>query len=111
MKKFIVILSIFFIQLQAHALEDCLLVSDFAIHGIIWSDDVIVSAVPILTIDNRKNSVIIKAKAQGEAVITFETDDGEKVVNIEVLSDKTTLSAIEGFTYFSLDKPEVTWTN
>jgi hypothetical protein len=58
----------------------------------------------MLTIDNKKNTIILKAKSEGNAILTIETEAGSKLINIVVTSDKTTLSDVDGFTYFQLDK-------
>lgn len=105
MKKILFILLILLIP-QAQAFEDYLILSDDPVSSISWSDDEVISAVPVLTIDNKKNTIILKAKKEGKAVLTIETDVGSKLIAVEVSEDKTVVEDIEGFTSFKLDKAE-----
>lgn len=105
MKKILFILLIFLIP-QAQAFEDYLILSDAPVSSISWSDDEVISAVPVLTIDNKKNTIILKAKKEGKAVLTIETDMGNKLIDVEVLQDKTVVEDVEGFTSFKLDRVE-----
>ena len=67
MKKILFILLIFLIP-QAQAFEDYLILSDSPVSSINWSDDDVISATPLFTIDNNKNTIILKAKKEGMTV-------------------------------------------
>lgn len=103
MKKFLLMFLIFTIP-QAYGFEDYIIVSDAPVSSIIWSDDDVLSAFPMLTIDNKKDTIILMAKKEGKASITIQTDLGNSQIDVEVRPDKTILSDVEGFTYFNLDK-------
>lgn len=105
MKKTILILSILLTHLQAFALEDYLIISESPVSSIIWDDDSIISAAPVTTIDNKKTSIILKSKNIGTTVLTIDTDEGRKTVDVIVSKDKTILSDTEGLSYFPLDFP------
>ncbi len=105
MKKIFFILLIFLFP-QAQAFEDYLIFSDSPVSSISWSDDEVISASPLLTIDNKKDTIILKAKNKGKAVLTVETDLGCKFINVEVLEGRTVVSDVEGFTSFKLDRAE-----
>lgn len=106
MKKILLILSIFLIPLQAQAFEDYIVVSDIRVNSVFSSDESIVSALPFFTIDNNKSSILLKMKKEGNAVVTIETIDGDKTLNITVGKDETVIQKIDGFNYFSLDIPK-----
>lgn len=105
MKKILFILLIFLIP-QAQAFEDYIIFSDTPVSSLNWSDDEVISAVPVLTIDNKKNTIILKAKSAGKAVLTLETDAGSKQIDVEVTETQTTLSDVDGITSFKLDKAD-----
>lgn len=103
MKKILFILLIFLIP-QAQAFEDYLILSDSPVSSINWSDDDVISATPLLTIDNKKNTIVLKAKKEGVAVLAIETREGTKQIEVSVTPDKTDLQEVDGFTYYTLDK-------
>ena len=103
MKKILFILLIFLIP-QAQAFEDYLILSDSPVSSINWSDDDVISATPLLTIDNNKNTIILEAKKEGMAILAIETLDGTAQIKVDVTSDKTRLQDVDGFTYYTLDK-------
>jgi hypothetical protein len=109
MKNLLIIFLILMLPLQTFAFEDYLILSDKPVSSITWSDDNILSAFPLLTIDNKKNSIVVRAKTEGFAILTIETDKSNANIEVKVTKDKTILSAVEGFTYFVLDKPEENW--
>lgn len=65
MKKLLVILSILLIPLQACAFEDYILTSDKPVISVSSSDESVISVLPFFTIDNNKDTIIVKAKKKG----------------------------------------------
>ena len=89
MKKILSALIILLIPSQAFAFEDYL----------------IMSSVPVFTIDNTKQTIILKAKKEGKTSITISFPDGKEVIKAEVKNDRTILSENDKFEYLLLDKP------
>ena len=106
MKKLLLLALIILIQPQTYAFEDYLIISDYPVSSIFWDDDSILDAAPIFTIDNKKNTIIVKVKKEGETNITVETENGNKTINAVIKPDETFLSETEGFTFFPLDVME-----
>lgn len=104
MKKFLLIASIVFIPLQALAFEDYIIVSDKPVHSVYSSDESVVSVVPFFTIDNKKDTIIVKAKREGHAEITVVQDGKDVVSKIEIMPDTTTIKCADGLSCFPLDK-------
>lgn len=109
MKKLFLLLSIFLISHQAYGFEDYVVISDNPVSSIVWSDDSVLEASPLLTIDNRKDTIIVKIKKEGQATLTIETSVGRRNIEVDVTPEKTVLSEVEGFSYFVLDKSEGKW--
>lgn len=106
MKKILFIFLICFMPHQVFGFEDYLIMSEIPVNSVSSSDESIVSASPFFTIDNSKNSILLKAKKVGNAILTIETEDGDKVLSVSVTDNKTVLQDISGFSYFSLDVPK-----
>lgn len=106
MKKFLVILSIFLIPLQVFAFEDYILTSDKPVISVSSSDESIVSVLPFFTIDNNKDTIIVKAKREGNAEITIKRYDKDVVVKVSITPEKTVFQSGNDVTYFPLDTPE-----
>ena len=106
MKKLILILSIILIPLQAWAFEDYIFTSDSPVKSVSSSDESIVSVVPFFTIDNNKDTIIVKVKKEGNAQITVKLYDKDIVVKLQVTPDKTIFTNGDDFIFFPLDIPE-----
>ena len=106
MKKLILILSIILIPLQACAFEDYIFTSDSPVKSVSSSDESIVSVVPFFTIDNNKDTIIVKVKKEGNAQITVKLYDKDIVVKLQVTPDKTIFTNGDDFIFFPLDIPE-----
>lgn len=103
MKKILLILSIFFLQLQASAFEDYIIMSDFKIEKAYSNNNNIVEITPFYTIDNKKNTLILHSKNSGKTTVVFETEKSKILMDVIVDEDKTTLSEIDGMQAFVLD--------
>ena len=106
MKKFLLLLLITMIPFQAFAFEDYIITSDKPVKAVFSSDDSIVSVAPFFTIDNNKDTIIVKTKKEGNAEITVKRNDKDVVIKVSVESDKTTFESGDEFVFFPLDKPE-----
>lgn len=105
MKKLILILSILLLPLQANAFEDYIIVSDNPVKSVYCEDDEIAAILPFFTIDNSKNTLLLKSKKEGNTLLVIETTDGEAFINIEVKENETVMPKLEGLHYFILDIP------
>ena len=106
MKRFLLLFSIVLIPLQASAFEDYIITSDKAVKSVFSSDESIVSAVPVFTIDNNKETIIVKAKREGNAEITVRQNDRDVVVKVRVTPEKTTFESGDDLVCFPLDRPD-----
>lgn len=104
MKKLLILLIILICP-QVYAFEDYVIVSENPVKSIYCEDEEIVSVLPFFTIDNSKNTILLKSKKEGNTFIVIETTEGEKNINIQVQPQKTVLPELDGLTYFVLDKP------
>lgn len=106
MKKLILILSIILIPLQACAFEDYIFTSDSPVKRVSSSDENVISVIPIFTIDNKKDTIIVKVRKEGNAEITVKLYDKDVVVKVQVTPDKTIFTNGDDFVFFPLDTPE-----
>lgn len=105
MKKILSALIILLIPSQAFAFEDYLIISSVPVKSVVTQDNEIITAVPVFTIDNTKQTIILKAKKEGKTSITISFPDGKEVIKAEVKNDRTILSENDKFEYLLLDKP------
>lgn len=106
MKYVLLILSIILIPLQACAFEDYILTSDKPVKSVSSSDESIVSVLPFFTIDNNKDTIIVKAKREGNAEITVKLYDKDVVVKVEVTPEHTKFTSGDDFVLFPIDTPD-----
>lgn len=106
MKKLILILSIILIPLQACAFEDYIFTSDSPVKSVSSSDESIVSVSPFFTIDNNKDTIIVKVKKEGNAEITVKLYDKDVVLKVQATPDKTIFTNGDDFVFFPLDTPD-----
>lgn len=106
MKKFLVILSILLIPLQACAFEDYILTSDKPVISVSSSDESVISVLPFFTIDNNKDTIIVKAKKEGDATITIKRYDRNVVVKVRVTPEEIIFTSDDDIAFFPLDTPE-----
>ena len=105
MKKLILILAIFLLPLQANAFEDYIIVSDNPVKSVYCEDKDIADILPFFTLDNNKNTLLLKSKKEGSTLLVIETTQGEAFINIEVKEEETDIPQLEGLHYFILDIP------
>ena len=105
MQKILSSLIILLIPSQAFAFEDYLIMSSVPVKSVISGDNEIITAVPVFTIDNSKQTIVLKAKKVGKTALTITFPDGIEVIKVEVKPEQTILSENEKFEYMLLDKP------
>jgi len=103
MKKIILIFSIFLISLQAYGFEDCIILSDVKINSVYSKDENIAVVKPFFTIDNSKETIILKVKSEGNTKIILETDNNDIEIDVNITDETTNLTPIEGITFFPID--------
>lgn len=103
MKKILLISSILILQLQAAAFEDYIIMSDFPIKAVYSKDENIASVVPFYTIDNKKNTLVLKSKSEGQTQLVIETEKATLSADVVVTENETNISSIEGVSFFVLD--------
>lgn len=105
MKKYLLILFIFIIQLQAYAFEDYIIVSDKPVESVSSGDKNVLEVFPFFTIGNEKNTILVKIKNAGKTDIFITTREGFDKINVNIDDKKTAFSKNDGFTYLPLDIP------
>ena len=103
MKKLLTAILILFCSLQAYAFEDYFIMSDKPVKNVYSKDENIVSVLPFFTIDNSKNTMILKSKSEGLTEIVIETEDETINIKVEVNEKDTTFSKNNGISVFSVD--------
>lgn len=58
--------------------------SSVPVKSVVSQDNEIITAVPVFTIDNTKQTIILKAKKEGKTSITISFPDGKEVIKAEV---------------------------
>ena len=108
MKKYLFILFIFLISLQAQAFEDYIIVTNGKLTDISIEDNTVIDVYPLITIMNDKNTLIVTPLKEGKTRLCVLKNKKDKIMfNVEVEADKTTIDAVEGFEILSIDSPIV----
>ena len=103
MRKIIPILLILFSSLQAYGFEDYIMMSENPVLNVYSKDENIVSVLPFLTIDNNKNTMIVKSKSEGNTEIVIETSDNTINIKVDVEENETIFSEDNDIMIFKLD--------
>lgn len=90
---------------QAYGFENYVIISNSPVESLIWDNDEILSASPLITVDD-KNTIILTPKHAGKTNLSIGTENGTKIITINISEDKTIISNMEGLTYFPLDLPQ-----
>lgn len=109
MKKVLIIISILLIQLQAQAFEDYIVLSDLPVKHAYSKDESVFSVEPFYTIDNKKNTLVLKSKSEGKTTLVIENENADYSTEVTVTDKETIIQPMEGFSFFVLDivdKPE-----
>lgn len=103
MKKIIPILLILFGSLQAYGFEDYIMMCENPVLNVYSKNENIVSVLPFLTIDNNKNTMIVKSKSEGNTEIVIETSDDTIYIKVDVDENETIFSENDDIMIFKLD--------
>ena len=108
MKKILILtISIFFINLQAKAFEDCIVTTKGKLTDISIEDNTIIDVYPLITVMNDKNTLIVSPLKVGNTKFCVLKNDKEKVMfNVQVSENKTKIDDVKGFSILSIDDPE-----
>ena len=95
---------------QAYGFENYVIISNSPVESLIWDNDEILSASPLITVDD-KNTIILTPKHAGKTNLSIGTENGTKIIIscrsiANIIEDKTIISNMEGLTYFPLDLPQ-----
>ena len=60
----------------------------------------------VVTLDNNKDTIIVKVKREGNAEITVKLYDKDIVLKVQVTPDKTIFTNGDDFVFFPLDTPD-----
>ena len=108
MKKYLFVLFIFLISLQAQAFEDYIIVTNGKLTDISIEDNTVIDVYPLITIMNDKNTLIVTPLKEGKTRFCVLKNKKDKIMfNVEIEADKTTIDAVEGFEILSIDSPIV----
>ena len=98
-------LIVFCLTLKSFAFEDYILLSEKPIKKVISSNQEVIVANVLVTIMNEKNTVIIKSKSKGKAILTLTIDDEKFEIPIEVKDNKTVFKKNPLFEILKIDLP------
>lgn len=106
MKKLFLIVAICFISLQAQAFEDCIITTNGRLTNISIEDNTVIDVHPIITIMNKKDTLVIHPLKEGITCFTVLKNSKEKFLfTVRVEKGKTFVSKNDKFEILSLDSP------
>ena len=106
MAKWLLIVLVFCITLQAQAFEDYIIVTNGKLTDISIEDNTIVDVYPLITIMNEKNTLMLSPLKTGKTRFCVLKNNKQKVVfNVEIFENKTKVSKPEGFMVLAIDDP------
>lgn len=106
MKKILTILLIFLMNLQAYALEDCLVSTNGKLTDISIEDNTVIDVYPLVTVMNEKNTLVVHPLKQGKTRFCILKNGKEKIMfNVNVNEIETEIEDVKGFDILSLDTP------
>ena len=106
MYKWLLTLLLLSICLQSHALEDYIITTDGKLSDIKIQDESIVEIIPLVTIDNKKNTIFVFPKKTGVTSFTIKKDSCENYLfHVKVEDNRTIISDIKGFKVIAMDNP------
>lgn len=105
MKKLLLALIIFITPVKAYALQDYLIFSDKPVKSVSVEDKSILRVFPVQTIDNSKQTIILKPIKEGKTSVTIKTFESQSVLKVKVKKDETLIKDCEGFDFMPADIP------
>lgn len=106
MKKYILtILSLLFI-IPTFAYEDCIVTTNGKLTEIKIQNNSVIDVFPLITILNDKNTLIVHPLKTGKTKFSVVKNKKDKYTfNVEVSSESTSISNVEGFDILTIDCP------
>ena len=106
-KKLFFILSLILISaLKSYAFEDCIITTKGKLTDIRIENNQVIDVYPIVTVENRKNTLVVHPLKEGITCFTVMKNYKEKFLfHVNVTEDKTLIKEVEGFNIQVLDKP------
>ena len=106
MAKWLLIVLVFCITLQALAFEDYIITTNGKLTDISIEDNTIVDVYPLITVMNEKNTLMVSPLKEGKTRFCVLKNNKHKVMfDIEVFKNRTKISNPEGFTLLAIDDP------
>lgn len=105
MKKLLLALIIFITPVKAYALQDYLIFSDKPVKGVSVEDKSILRVFPVQTIDNSKQTIILKPIKEGKTNVIIKTNVSENVLKVKIKKDETLIKDCNGFDFMPADIP------
>lgn len=107
MKKLSLIILILFLQLQAYALEDCIIMTQGKLTDIKIEDNTLLNVYPLITIMNDKNTLMVSPLKEGKTSFSVLKNNKERFVfEVEITKNETFIKEVKGFEILTIDEPE-----
>jgi len=105
-KIFLTLVLIFLSIVQVQAYQDCIIINDGKLTDISIEDNSIIDVFPLITIENKKNILIIHPLKEGSTRFCVLKNNKHKYMfNVEVKEMDTEISEETGFEILKLDTP------
>ena len=106
-KYLILVLFLIFTSFSVvFAFEDCMIFSDGKMTNISIQDHNIIDVYPLITVMNKKNTLIVHPLKNGKTTFSILKDDRDKYVfNVSINKTGTTIDSVDGFEICTLDEP------
>ena len=107
MKKIFLILALISLSvIQVQAYQDCIIVNDGKLTDISIEDNSVIDVFPLITVENKKNILIIHPLKEGNTRFCVLKNNKQKhMFNVEVTEMDTKLNDVTGFEILKLDTP------
>lgn len=107
-KKILILLSIFSINLQAQAFEDYIITTNGKLTNIKIENNQIIDVFPLITVMNEKNTLIVHPLKEGTTCFSIKKNMTESFLfHVKVLKDETIIAPVDGFNILPLDEPPI----
>jgi len=107
MKKLSLIILIFFLQLQAYALEDCIIMTQGKLTDIKIEDNTLLNVYPLITIMNDKNTLMVSPLKEGKTSFSVLKNNKERFIfEVEITKNETFIKEVKGFEILTIDELE-----
>ena len=98
---------IFFMQLQAQALEDCIITTKGKLTDIKIEDNTVLNVYPLITIMNDKNTLMVTPLKTGKTSFSVLKNSKERIeFQVEIGENSTYIKEVKGFDILTIDEPE-----